>query len=347
MAGKTVLGDISPRVQMPFDMLAGKRLLVSGASGLISSTLIDCLMLGNGAEPKIEVYALGRDGRRLEDRFQAYIHASCFHVLEGDISRVDLSDLQVDYIVHAASPAHPLAYSQTPVDVMKANLLGTLNMLELARRCGARLLFLSSGEIYGTSGDPNSAFREDDYGYIDITNPRSCYPESKRAAETLCASYHAQYGVDAVVARLCHVYGPAITERNTRADAQFLRRVLAHEDIVMKSPGTQVRSFCYVKDAATALLYILVWGVSGEAYNVANRHSIATVREFAQTLAEAGGVGIQNDFPTEEEARGYSRISRAVLDASKLEGLDWVPQYDLAAGVKDMLNDFRKRKSVQ
>ncbi len=324
------------------EKIRGKRLLVTGAGGLIGSTLVDCVMQGNGTDPKIEVYALGRDSRALEDRFKACAHAPCFHVLEGDVSRVDLSGLQVDYIVHAASPAHPIAYSQTPVDVMKANLLGTLNMLELARRCGARLLFLSSGEIYGTSGDPNSAFRESDYGYIDITTPRSCYPESKRAAETLCASYHAQYGVDTVVARLCHVYGPAITEKNSRADAQFLRKVLHHEDIVMKSLGTQVRSFCYVKDAAMALLYILARGVPGEAYNVANRHSIATVREFAQALAEAGGVGIQNDFPTEEEARGYSRISRAVLDASKLEALGWMPTYDIRRGVRETIDIIRE-----
>lgn len=342
---KADMRDGAARLVGPIEDMAGKRVLITGAGGLIGSTIVNCLMQWNRAGTEIELYALGRDGRALKDRFQDYVTAPCFHVLEGDVSRAAFLGVSVDYIVHAASPAHPLAYSQTPVDVMKANLLGTLNMLELARRCGAQLLFLSSGEIYGTSGDPNSAFRESDYGYIDITAPRSCYPESKRAAETLCASYRAQYGVDTVVARLCHVYGPAITEKNSRADAQFLRKVLAHEDIVMKSPGTQVRSFCYVKDAAMALLYILARGVPGEAYNVANRHSIATVREFAQALAEAGGVGIQDDFPTEEEARGYSRISRAVLDASKLEALGWMPQYDLPAGVRDMLNDLRKRKN--
>lgn len=327
----------------PFDSLVDKRMLITGAGGLIGSTLVDYLMQWNRAGKAIELYVLGRDSRALEDRFQEYINKPFFHVLEGDVSTAEL-DVSVDYIVHAASPAHPVAYSQMPVDVMKANILGTLNLLELAKTNEARLLFLSSGEIYGISSDSDSAFRESDYGYIDITDPRSCYPEGKRAAETLCASYHAQYGVDTVVARLCHVYGPAITEKNSRADAQFLRKVLNHEDIMMKSPGTQVRSFCHVKDAARGLLYILARGVSGEAYNVANRNSVATVREFAETLATVGGVGICNECPPAEEARGYSRVQRAVLDASKLEALDWTPQYDLFAGVREMLNEIKKSK---
>lgn len=324
-------------------ILSGKKILVTGAGGLIGSTLVDCLMQRNGSGRETEIYALGRDGRALEDRFKEYASASCFHMLEGDVSSMTLPDIEVDYIVHAASPSHPLAFSRTPVDVMKANILGTLNMLELAKRCGARLLFISSGEIYGTSEEPNSAFREQDYGYIEITDPRSCYPESKRAAETLCACYHAQYGVDAVVARLCHVYGPAITEKNSRADAQFLRSVLRHEDIVMKSPGSQVRSYCYVKDAVTGLLYILLLGAPGQAYNVADRRYVATVRGYAEALAEAGGVKIRYEFPSEEESRGYSRVSRAVLDASKLEGLGWTPRYDLVDGMRDML---RERQTI-
>lgn len=319
--------------------LKSKRILVTGAAGLIGSSLIDLLMeidLEFGAH--IEIWAFSRSQAIMQRRFSQYYptHKN-IHIIEGDICDCTLPDIEVDYIIHAASPAHPLAYSQTPVDVMRANLLGTLNMLELARRSGARLLFISSGEIYGVSSDPDSAFRESDYGYIEVSDPRSCYPESKRAAETLCASYHAQYAVDTVAARLCHVYGPAITDSNSRADAQFLRNVLKHEDIVMKSPGTQVRSFCYVKDAAAGLLHILLKGNSGEAYNVANRNSVAAIRQYAETLADLGGVKIRNEFPSEIESQGYSKVSRAVLDASKLERLGWRPRYDLEEGLKDTL----------
>ena len=321
------------------ERLRGKRVLVTGAGGLVGSTFVDLLMaLDRLYGLEISVSVLGRNRNALEARFDAYCSSNGgFRIIEGDVSSVDLSGQEADYVVHAASPAHPLAYAKTPVDVMKANLLGTLNLLELARRCGARLLFVSSGEIYGISDQPDSAFGEGGCGRIDISDPRSCYPESKRAAETLCAAYGAQYGVDAVIARLCHVYGPAITQNNSRADAQFLRNVLAHEDIVMKSPGSQVRSFCYVKDAASGLLYILLEGKTGEAYNVANGNSVATIRQYAQTLAELGGVKIRDEYPTQTEASGYSRVTRAVLDAAKLQRLGWEPQYDLRNGLADMI----------
>lgn len=321
--------------------LSAKRILVTGAAGLVGGAFIDLLeeiRLAAGCD--VQIWAFGRRREALEKRFSKYFSTDGhFHLAVGDVSSSALPEQGFDYIVHAASPSHPLAYSQTPVDVMKANLIGTINLLEMARRVGAKLLFVSSGEIYGTSENVDCAFQEKDYGYIDVNNPRACYPESKRAAETLCAAYHAQYAVSTVVARLCHVYGPEITDTNSRADAQFLRKVLLHEDIVMKSPGSQVRSFCYVKDAAAGLLYILLRGNAGEAYNVANSNSIATIRQYAQTLAELGRVRIRDEFPTQIEAHGYSQVSRAVLDASKLQQLGWMPQYDLKHGLKDMLEE--------
>lgn len=324
--------------------IQGKSILVTGAAGLVGSSLVENLLeLNSLQEIPTTVYALGRNLIKLQKRFSRYCGKEYLQLVEADVSQ-NIPDINVDFIVHAASPAHPLAYAQTPVQVMQANLLGTISALELARRKQARFLFLSSGEIYGVSDNPNCAFSEKDYGYIDIQNPRSCYPESKRAAETLCASYHEQYGVDTVVARLCHVYGPAITETNSRADAQFLRDAMCGKDIVMKSRGEQVRSFCYVRDAVTALLCILIRGKSGEAYNVANRQSIASVRQYAETLAEICNIHVINSIPSEEEMKGYSKVTRAVLNAEKIEKLGWVPQYDLRSGLQDMVYSLRRNK---
>ena len=184
----------------------------------------------------------------------------------------------------------------------------------------------------------SDGFSESDYGWLDPMLPRACYPESKRAAETLCASYAAQYGVDALVARLCHVYGPTFTPTNSRADAQFLRKALAGEDIVMKSAGSQVRSFCYVADAVNALMTLLAKGESGQAYNVANRNSVASIRQYAETLADIAGVKVVFDLPPEMEKAGYTKITRAVLNPAKLEGLGWSARYDLREGLTETYN---------
>lgn len=321
------------------EKLVGKRILITGATGLIGSSLIKLLTdLNKTKNTNITIYALVRNKNILQEKFPNI--KNDLNIIESDVC--DTINVGVDYIIHAASPAHPLAYSTMPVDVMKANLLGTINMLELAKQNKAKLVFISSGEIYGISDNINAAFKENEYGYTDILNPRSCYPESKRAAETLCSCYHSQFGVSAKIARLCHVYGPLISNSNTRADSQFLRNVINGQNIVMKSNGQQIRSFCYVNDAVEGILYILIKGNDGEAYNIANKNSIATVREYAEILASIGNVKIENDYPKDVENKGYSKISRAVLDSTKLENLGWSPKYDLKKGLKDTVEFYKK-----
>ena len=330
------------------DWLADKRVLVTGATGLIGSFLLDALLRLNAEDGAgMTLYAAGRSRAGMARRFGGALDGGRLCYVPYDSTRPLAFDAPADLIVHAATSAHPLAYSTDPVGTMRSNLTGVSELLEYQRAHeGARLAFLSTGEIYGENPELPEGFGEADHGWVDPMRPRACYPESKRAGETLCASYVAQYGVDARVARLCHVYGPTFTPENSRADAQFLRNVLDGQDIVMKSDGAQVRSWGYVADAVNALLTILEKGAPGQAYNVANRASVASIREYAKTLADLGGVRLRFDLPPEIERAGYTRITRAVLNPAKLEALGWRARYDLGTGLGHTLDSLRQGKPI-
>lgn len=317
--------------------LKNSTVLITGATGLIGACLTDTLIEANHTQGlNMHIIGLSRSPERYADRFDGA------ELIAGDIADPDAQLPKADYIIHAASNAHPVAFSGDPVGTMLGNIMGTHRLLTHLKDCGGkRLLFVSTGEIYGENPDIPEGFFEDSFGKIDSMNPRSCYPESKRAAETLCASHIRQHGVDAVVARLCYVYGPTITAANSRADAQFLRKALAGEDIVLKSTGSQQRSYCYVADAVSAMLTILLKGECGRAYNVANRESTHTIREYAETLADLAGVKVVFDLPPEAERQGYSTVSRAVQNPSLLEHLGWRAQFALVQGLSHTLEIIR------
>lgn len=325
-----------------FNELQGKSILVTGANGLIASCLIDVLMYLNLKRSyNIDIYALCRNIDKAKIRFEEYKNYNKFHILNQDVCEPINLDIKINYIIHAASNAHPLAYSKYPVETMKTNFLGTMNLLNYSKDYKIeRLLYVSTSEVYGENLNISNGFDEECWGKINILNPRSCYSESKRAAETLCVSYMKEYQTDVVIARPGYIYGPMITEENSRADAQFLRNALGGNDIVMKSKGEQVRSYCYVMDTATALLTILLKGRNGEAYNIANRNSEVSISEFAKAIAEYANVGLKFEIPDSVETQGYSVISKSVLNSQKLEGLGWRPVYSLNQGIKHMINDL-------
>ena len=246
-----------------------------------------------------------------------------------------LDKKRFDYVIHAASNAHPVAFSKDPVGTMKTNLLGTINLLDKIDNT-TKFLYLSSGEIYG-NGIGDEIFSEKSIGRVDSKQFRSCYPESKRAAETLCVSYLEQYGIKTYIARLCYVYGPDITQDNTRADAQFLRNAINHENIVLKSDGLTKRSYCYVADAVCALLFILNKG-KFDFYNIANPDSNITIKEYAETLAHIAGVNLSFSNPSVDEIKGFSRSTSSILDSSKLIELGWKPIYSIEQGLRNTFN---------
>ena len=323
--------------------LSGCRLLITGATGLIGSALVETLMR-YAREGEYSVYAVGRNASRAKRLFSEYGKAANFHFLHCDITEDLPLETEFHYILHLAGGASPNVMTRTPVDVMKANITGTDKLLNYGRTHGMRrFLFVSSGEIYG-EGD-GRVFTESDSGYVDSMQPRSSYPSSKSAAETLCASYAAQYGVDVVVARPCHVYGSGFTENDNRAYAQFFRNVLAGEDIVLKSDGSQYRSWLYVEDCVRALLCILLKGKSGEAYNVADENACLTIRELAETIARAAGRKVVFDLPASGESSQAAKITKAVFSTDKLRHLGWQPLYGISDAVERILAQLSRRGS--
>lgn len=268
------------------------------------------------------VYASGRNEERAKARFVEYANDPTFKFIKYDVMLPLQSDVNFDYIIHAASNASPNFFATKPVEVIKSNIIGVSNLIEYGMSHGIkRFLFVSSGEIYG-EGD-GRIFTEEYSGFVNPTSPRSCYPSSKRAAETLCVSYGTEYSIETLIARPCHTYGPNFTESDHRVYAQFIRNVIAGEDIVMKSTGSQFRSWCYVVDCAAAMLYILLKGENGQAYNIADESSNISIKELAEMIAEIGGRKVVMDLPSEDEKAGYNIVNKSVFSTEKLKALGW------------------------
>lgn len=310
--------------------------LITGATGLIGSFIVDMLMYCNDEmRLNVCVYASGRNRVKLETRFVSHLSNKMFNAVEYDVNN-KLSILnRIDYIIHAASNAYPTAYSTDPVGTITGNVFGIYNLLEYARVNSVnRVLLVSSGEVYGEGTPEIDLFDEAYSGYIDCTSTRSCYPTSKRMAETLCVSYTKQYDVDTVIARPCHIYGPTVTADDNRASAQFINNVVEGQNIVMKSEGLQQRSYCYVADCASAMLTILLHGTKGNAYNIANSMSNVTISELAQTIAGIAGKKVVYDVPDAIESAGYTPITRGVLDPDKLRSIGWTAHFDIHKGIE-------------
>lgn len=319
------------------DMLKGKSFLVTGATGLIGVCLIDALMkLGD-----ITIYAVGRNKEKAHSRLGEYYGLPNFHFIEQDARDPFDPSLKVDYILPLASNTHPLAYSEYPIETIEINVKGAENALNLAASCGAEVLYPSSVEIYGNARG-NDVFTEDYTGQLNLSTSRACYTESKRLAEALCQSYIAEKGVMCKIARLSRVFGPTMLESDSKASSQFIKKAIAGEDIVLKSKGDQFFSYTYVADAVNAILYILLNGENGKAYNVACKGCNVHLRDFAEICANIAGKKVVFDIPNETEKKGFSVAVNAILDYSCLSLMGWVPQNCMADSVRRVIEMLKK-----
>lgn len=332
-------------VPLPWDEFAGKTVLVTGAAGFLPAYMVETLLFLNERRPaqRTRVLGLVRHEGRARERFAAYEGRADLHLVVGDVSQPLGIGERPDYIVHAASQASPKYYKSDPVGTLSANVLGTHHLLEMARASGVSgFLFFSSGEVYGRITDAQVPTRETDYAFVDPMDVRSCYAESKRMGETMCVSWHAQYGVPARVARPFHTYGPGMSLSDGRVFADFVADIVAGRDIVMKSDGRATRAFCYLADAAAGFFTVLLKGESGQAYNVGNDRAEVSILDLAHRLValfpEKNLRVVQQPVPTD----GYmqSKISRGCPDIRKAGTLGWAPHTTVEDGFRRTVLSF-------
>lgn len=316
------------------DTLFNKSILITGATGMICSSVVELLFeLNKSKGANIKIYLAGRSLQRMQQRFYCFTEGVDYSFVEYDATTGHSLSIFPDFIIHGASPADPTSISQQPVQTIYSNLIGLKPLLELCKnKQNTRLLYVSSSEIYGKKDSPDP-YKEFDYGYVDILNPRACYPSSKRAAETLCAAYKQEYGIDFVIVRPGHIYGPTISDSDSRASAQFSRFAAQGKDIVMKSAGTQLRSYCYTLDCASAILTVLLNGNNGEAYNISNPDSIVSICELAKCIADKAGVKVVFEQASDKEQKSYNMMDNSSLSSSKLESLGWRGLFNVERGV--------------
>lgn len=343
---KVVQADMNRIVSdtsIPFDKLRDKTILITGATGMLAYYMTCvCMHLNRMESYNIHVIALVRNEQKAKDKFEEFLKNDKFELCVQDVCQPIELQRHIDYIVHAAGAASPWYIKHDPVGIVKANTIGTMNVMECAKNSEpSNVLFLSTREIYGEVRNI-SMIKENDMGIIDPKEPRSCYPESKRMSEQILQSYYSQYDVPYTIARIAHSYGPGmVIENDGRVMSDFICDTVHGRDIVLKSTGEAERAFCYITDAITALFIILLKGEISQAYNVANETEPVPIRNVAQKLVE---LFPDNDrkviFEIAKDTSGYCAYKRVGLDTSKLEALGWNVKVKLEDGLKNTIYSF-------
>jgi UDP-glucuronate decarboxylase len=321
---------------LPWERLFGKTVLITGANGFVPAYMLETLLyLNDTANARIHAIALIRNQEKAMRRLGHLADRPDLTMVVQDVRDPYSGPADVDIVIHAASPASPKHFGIDPAGTFEANVTGTRHMLEVARAAKSMgFLFISSGEVYGHLADPAMPVKETDYGYLDPINLRSCYAEGKRAAETLCACWHAQFGVPAKIVRLSHTYGPGMELNDGRVFADFVADIVAGRDIVLKSDGSARRPFCYLADATVAFFAVLLLGKSGEAYNVGSDLE-SSIRDLAETLCRLfpeRNCRVIRQERKPDDPYVVSPVVGGHFDLSRIRSLGWEPTTSIEEG---------------
>lgn len=325
-----------------WENLENATVLVTGATGLIGSTIVSSLIYADRKKNlNLKVIALVRDLEKAKMQFASQISFSnSLSFVEGTVEDLPCITGDIDYIIHGASPTASAFFVEHPVETINIAVQGTTNLLNLAVKKAVKgFVYLSSMEVYGAP-QTDDLILESQGTTIDTMSVRSSYPEAKRLCECLCASYASQYGVCATVVRLAQTFGPGVDVNDKRVFAEFARCAMYKQDIVLQTAGTSKRCYLYTADAATAILTVLTRGEIGNAYNAANPDTYCSIVEMANMVVrELANGEIQVYLPIDgKHDNKFPPPHSLNLGIEKAHCLGWKPKTGHLEMYRRMLN---------
>ena len=303
------------------------KILVTGGAGFIGSHLIDRLM-----EKGHDILCLDNFYTGNKNNVLKWVGNPHFELIRHDIT--EPIRLEVDQIYHLACPASPIHYQHNPVKTIKTNVLGTLNMLGLAKRVSARILLASTSEVYG---DPDIHPQHEEYnGNVNCTGLRACYDEGKRVAETLAFEYHREHQTDIRVARIFNTYGPRMSENDGRVVSNLIVQALQNKFLTIYGDGTQTRSFCYISDMAEGLIKLMNGNYIGPInLGNADEYTILELATIIHKMTKSNAQLIYKELPKDDPKKRQPDITKAKFH------LDWQPQFSLERGLELTIQHFQ------
>ncbi|KAA8368004.1 NAD-dependent epimerase/dehydratase family protein [Leuconostoc carnosum] len=324
-----------------FKKLDNKTVVISGATGLIGSQLVLAFALYNKIYGKnISIIALIRNFDKAKTLFGKLYPKINF--IKADIRKITNINHPVDIIFHTAAITQSKFMIEQPVDTLDVMYQGTKQLLEIARQHGSKFVYISSMEAFGITDPKKSVIKEDDIGYIDLSNIRSTYSEGKRVCELLSTAYAAQYNLKTYNVRLAQSFGPGSNQKDTRIFSYFANSALQNKDILIKSSGKSMGNYVDIRDALTAILVISQQGDVGKTYTAVNEKSTMSITDLAMLVSNRFSNGkskvvIQNNSV---EKQKFAPDTTMRLSSSNLRAIGWHPDYTITDMFDDMISSW-------